>query len=137
LKEAEKAKVLVDTVKREIRYAVRKPDGTVETKVVQEVRHATVIVKNDGEVQVIARPYGFCFEPGLGVAWDSGLRPTGDVQFFYVRRWGGSAGVYYKDNLRLFFSVDYSLAGIRLSNASGWLGINLQKEIVFGIRLRI
>jgi hypothetical protein len=137
LKETEKAKVEIDTSKREVRYAVRKPDGTIETKAVREVRHATVIVKTDGEIQVIARPYGFCFEPGLGFAYNAGFYPTADVQFFFYQRWGTSAGLYYKDNLRLYLACNYSLSGIHLGNANLWLGIDLKQDIVFGVQVRL
>jgi len=137
LKDTEKAKILINTTKREVRYAVRKPDGTIESKVVPEVRHATVVVKTDGEVQIIARPYGFCFEPGLGVGYNAGLRPTGDVQFFYFHNWGGNLGVYYKDNLRVYLAGSYTLSRLRLTNTSLWLGFDLRPDIIFGVQLRL
>jgi len=137
LKDSEKAKVAINVAKREVRYAVRKPDGSTETRVVKEVRRATVVIKDDGEVQIKARSWGFCFEPGLGLGFNAGPRPIGDVQFFYFREWGINPGLYYKDNFRLYLAGSYSLSRLRLGNTSLWMGLDLQKEIIFGVRVRL
>ena len=121
--------------RQEVRYAVRKPDGTIETRVVENVRKAEVNVKQTGEVVITTRRWGVGLEPGFGFTVDRGLRPYGDIQFFYAGPWGMNAGLYWNRNLRMVFSGSYSLAKISLANVSVWAGGNLQKDLVFGLRV--
>ena len=135
LKTDQRAKVIIDTRRREVRYAVRRSSGVVESKIIEEVRRATIVVKDTGEVEVVARRWGFCFEPGLALAVEEGPKPAGDLQYFYWGHWGALAGLYYNDNLRLYVGGSYELGRLHLFNTSLWTGVNLQKEIVFGLRV--
>lgn len=137
LKPTEKAKIIFNAAKREIRYAVRKPDGTIEHKVEKAVRRAEVIVKETGEVKVSTRRWGFCLEPGLGIVAEQGVRPAGDVQFFYARGFGVNTGLYWNDRLQVFFAGSYALAPIKLANVSIWAGVNLKEDLLIGVRVRL
>lgn|SRR5678816_3174152 len=136
LKADESARVEIDTQRRQVRYAVRISSSQVQMRVVNEVRHATVVVKANGEVKITARPWGFTFEPGLGLVYDQGVRPLGDIQFFYAGPWGANVGLYYHSHLRIFLAGSYSLARVRLPNTSLWVGSNFA-DFIFGVRVRL
>jgi len=135
LKKDEKAKVVIDTRSHVVKYSVRKSSGVIESRTITEARHATVVVKEDGEVVVTAKRWGFCLEPGLALAFDQGPRPAGDLRYFYFGNWGANVGLYHRDFLRLYFAGSYELGKVHLFNTSLWAGINLQKDITFGFRV--
>ena len=126
LKQDEKQKVVIDTKKRTV--AVVTKDGV---KVKRGVRHAEVIEKKDGQTVVVAKEYGLCFEPGVGLGLGNGLGIVGDVQFAYLKDFGAFAGVAYyprNHNVRGHLGLGYNLPF--LSNTSVYIAVDTNKSPV-------
>lgn len=133
LKPEEKAKVIVDTNNR--RMTVVSPN---KIQTYTGVRHATIIEKKDGTVEVVAKQYGFCFEPGVGVMVSDHVGVALDVQLGYWKDAGLNIGARLWPAPSPFVSLSYSLSGLHLTNTSVYAGADiLRRYPCFGIRVRI
>ncbi len=132
LKPDEQEKIVVDTGRRTV--SVVTPERVVQFS---GVRHAEVVLKKDGKVEVQARTLGFCFEPGLGISYGDGPGATLDLQLGFWHSLGANLGVRVFPKPNGFVAVSYSLESIHLPNTSVFLGVGLGREILGGVRVRL
>lgn len=133
LKPEEKAKIIVDTDNR--RVTVVSPN---KIQTFEGVRQATITEKKDGSVQLAAKEYGWCIEPGIGVMVSDHVGVAADVQFAYWKMLGATIGARLWPAPSPFVAVSYNLAGIHLPNTSVYVGDDLMRRyLCVGIRARI
>lgn len=137
LKPTEQTKVVFSPAKRRVTYTTRQPDGKVVHKVVDSVHKYEVIVSKSGQVSLKVRRWGFLLQPGLGLVYDRGIRPSGDLLFFEGMGFGAHLGLYKRDTFRVYAAGSYSLRRIHLANVGLVAGVTLQGDVVAGVRIAL
>lgn len=139
----EQVAIIVDPTKDSVTTVRRNRKDKKETTIVQKpvdgARDIRIGVSPEGRVIVTARTKGFIHEPGFVGGWGKGLRLGGDVQLGFYSNWGVNAGITttMKYNIKPFVAISYTLSRIELSNTSILLGIDLQKQVLVGIRFKL
>lgn len=149
LDKGDQAKVSVDGNK--ITVIKRNPDGStkVETKYVPD--KATVTYRQNGEVDIDVRQFGWKAEPGIGaIASAEGMALSLDVRTLYWKRMGLNFGLgirfgvetksldlIVRNSLRPFVGVSYRLPFERVSNTSILVGYQpVQSLVCIGARVK-
>lgn len=119
----------------DITLTYRDKEGREQKKSFKGNRNLSVTEDNQGKIVVYAPTKGWTFEPGLAVGVSDHLRYGLDLQFFYWNNFG-LEGFVLGDNdmsFRLGVAGNYSV----YSNTSLFLGIDHQKDVTFGVRVRL
>jgi hypothetical protein len=120
--------------------------GKPDTQVYQPKPDTTVVsTDSHGNVTVTVKQVGFGFDPGIGAAYSDRLRLTLDARVFYYKRWGLNPGLAFRlggsstdlnEIVKPFLAVSYALPFKLTSNTSAFVGVELDKGIIGGLRVR-
>lgn len=100
-------------------------------------RGIRISISDQGNVSIIARTKGFCFEPGLGIyGTTDNERIFIDSQFLFARRHGVNAGLGLglrgKLDAAAFLAYSYNF----WSNTSLLIGYDTKSEVLIGVRVK-
>lgn len=102
-------------------------------------RGVRISISDKGNVTVQARTRGFCFEPGLGGGYGAGgyFRGTIDAQFAFSHLHGLNAGLGFRFRRTFRASPFVAYSYNFYSNSSVLVGIDTDKKLLIGIRVKL